>query len=299
MKLQLKNKFVFLFLMLYSVLASGQTMANEYSHKSYDSVVVFTLNDYSLEPDFNTGNEQGSVIITGSARLIGEDIAIFSQQIRKKESFGESQAMTPVYDIKIVYYKNGKAKEDVKISLFTNNLFASFAIPAQRQGDCMCKGNGGYCCTHGGISPGFKKYLFNLLKKYNLPVESEEYLFTGELISAKKQDTFYSIKAWGSEPFWTLEIHDSVATFQIIDESNVNYNLVQRISNMGFTNESIDTFLFGSETGDTMKLTLVNQQECVCGYDMSDGKSNSIAILFFNTKNIYLQYLGCASIFLR
>jgi uncharacterized membrane protein len=265
----------------------------------YDSVVVETRNDDSFEPDFSTAERKEKVTITGRARLTQKDIAAFSERLKNKVSYGESQAITPVYDVYILYFRKGKIKEEIKISLYTNNLFATFALPQQRQGDCMCNGNGGYCCSKGGISRDFKKFLVDILKKYHLPVDSDDAIFPAEDVSIEKPDTLLTIKAWGSEPFWTLEIHDSVAIFQIIDELNVTYKLVQRIPNMGFTNESIDTYLFRSETDDEMKLTLLHQSECACGFDMSDGESKTIAIIFFNTKNTYLQYLGCARIFLR
>ena len=109
-----------------------------------------------------------------------EDAIALNQWIRQKEAYGESQAMTPEYDLRWMYYKHGKVIETVQVSLWTNNLYASFPLKVQRQGECMCGGTGGYCCSKGGISMGFKKQLIALLEKYHLPVDREGILKFGE-----------------------------------------------------------------------------------------------------------------------
>ncbi len=175
----MKQIFLHIILLL-SATVYGQTNNSDYKYKNYDSIVVQTFNDYTHEVDFNTGERLGTIIITGQATIKSEDAKELNQIIRQKDSYGKSQAMTPVYDLKIMFYKNGKVKEDVQISLWTNNLFATFPLKVQRQGECMCSGNGGYCCTEGGISMSFKKYLLDLMEKYNLPVDKEEILNFGQ-----------------------------------------------------------------------------------------------------------------------
>jgi len=158
----------------------GQTTKNDYKYKNYDSIVVQTFDDYTHQVDLNSGEILDTIIITGQATIKTEDAKEFNRIIRQKDSYGQSQATTPVYDLKIMFYKNGNVKEEVQISLWTNNLFATFPLKVQRQGECMCGGNGGYCCTEGGISMSFKKYLLDLLEKYNLPNDREEILNFGQ-----------------------------------------------------------------------------------------------------------------------
>jgi len=175
----MKQMFLHIILLLCNTV-NGQTNKSDYQYKIYDSIVVQIFNDYTQEIDLNTGERLDTIVITGQATIISEDAKKLNRIIRQKDSYGESQAMTPVYDLKIMFYKNGKVKEDVQISLWTNNLFATFPLKVQRQGECMCSGNGGYCCTKGGISMSFKKYLLDLLEKYNLPVDKKEILNFGQ-----------------------------------------------------------------------------------------------------------------------
>ncbi|MCO5258534.1 MAG: hypothetical protein M9916_00120 [Crocinitomicaceae bacterium] len=158
----------------------GQGVKNDYRYKNYDSVVVQTLDDLTYEHDFKTGERLNTIIITGQATLTTEDAKEFNRIIRQKDSYGQSQASTPVYDLGIIFYKKGKVKEEILINLWTNDLFATFPLRVQRQGECMCSGNGGYCCSEGGISINFKKYLLDLLEKYNLPNDREEILNFGQ-----------------------------------------------------------------------------------------------------------------------
>lgn len=167
-------------ILLFSATVYGQTNKNDYKYKNYDSIVVQTFDDYTHQVDLISGERLDTIIITGQATIKTEDAKEFNQIIRQKDSYGQSQATTPVYDLKIMFYKNGKVKEEVLISLWTNNLFATFSLKVQRQGECMCSGNGGYCCTEGGISKSFKKYLLDLLEKYNLPADREEILNFGQ-----------------------------------------------------------------------------------------------------------------------
>jgi hypothetical protein len=167
-------------ILLLSATVFGQTTINDYKYKNYDSIVVQTFDDLTHQVDLISGKSLDTTIITGQATIKTEDAKEFNRRIRQKGSYGQSQATTPVYDLKIMFYKNGNVKEEVQISLWTNNLFATFPLKVQRQGECMCGGNGGYCCTEGGISMSFKKYLLDLLVKYDLPNDREEILNFGQ-----------------------------------------------------------------------------------------------------------------------
>jgi len=175
----MKQTFLHIILLL-SATVYGQTTKNEYKYKNYDSIVVQTLDDQTFGVDFETGDRLDTIIITGQATIKSEDAKKFNRIIRQKDSYGQSQATTPVHDLKIMYYKNGKVKEEVLISLWTNNLRATFPLKVQRQGGCLCSGKSGSCCTEGGISMNFKKYLLDLLEKYNLPNDREEILNFGQ-----------------------------------------------------------------------------------------------------------------------
>lgn len=140
------------------------------SFGKYDSVVVSNYyGDINEIEPIGIENKSPSI----SRTISSEDAKALNNALHKKESYGSSQAVTPIYDIEISYYRKGNKVDKVLISLWTNNLFASYPLKIQRQGDCLCKGNGGYCCSKGGISIDFKKYLILLLKKYTIPVEDD------------------------------------------------------------------------------------------------------------------------------
>jgi len=175
----MKQIFLYIILLL-SATVCGQTRNNDYKYKNYDSVVVQTLDDQTYGVDFKTGERLDTIIITGQVTIKTKDAKEFNRIIRQKDSYGQSQASTPVYDLKIMFYKKGKVKEEVLINLWTNNLRATFPLKVQRQGECFCSGKSGACCTEGGISMNFKKYLLDLLEKYHLPVDREEILNFGQ-----------------------------------------------------------------------------------------------------------------------
>lgn len=146
----------------------------------FDSVVVLTIDDSSLEPFPPGADRTDPVKITGRVKLTAKDVAELHDRLNDRRSYGQSQAVTPVYDVKVQYFKKDVAADEVSISLWTNNLFATFPLNVQRQGECLCEGENGHCCTKGGISMKFKKYLIGLLERNGLPVEKEEILDFGE-----------------------------------------------------------------------------------------------------------------------
>ena len=171
------KKIAFISILLYATTLFGQKSNRDYSYKNFDSIVVQTFYESGLLGEVDMGSVTK---ITGRAKLKSEDAKTLNQWMRQKEAFGQSQAMTPEYDLRWMYYKHGKVIDTVQVSLWTNNLYASFSLRVQRQGVCMCGGTGGYCCSEGGISSNFKKYLIALLEKYHLPVDRDEILNFGE-----------------------------------------------------------------------------------------------------------------------
>jgi len=148
----------------------SQQISRNLSFGKYDSLVVSNYFDDKNETLFD-GNANEFIYVTRS--ISSDDANELDKAIHKKTSYGSSQAMTPGYDFEIGYYKKGIKVESVLISLWTNNFFATYPLRIQRQGDCLCSRNGGYCCSNGGISLNFKKYLMQLFKKYGLPVEDD------------------------------------------------------------------------------------------------------------------------------
>ncbi len=161
---------VFLITTLFSTSAKCAVRLN-----GADSVIVSTITDHKFDPILPPGYEtkQGGIEVTGHSKLTTEDAKLLLDRIYERSSYGSAQAVTPVYDVQIIFYKKGSIKALVEICMYTNNLYASFPLKVQRQGECMCKGKGGYCCTKGGISSEFKHYLTQLLLKYKLPVDVE------------------------------------------------------------------------------------------------------------------------------
>lgn len=188
--------FYIIFFLIFCHNLSAQIDKTDYKFKEFDSIVIQTFNDYTFEVDFNTGKRLDTIIVTGNVIITREDAEELNKRLNQKDSYGQSQATTPVYDLKIKYYKKGEVKEEVKISLWTNNLIATFPLEVQRQGDCLCDGDGGYCCSKGGISFKFKKYLLGLLEKYNLPIDKEELLFFSqgeEAIYKSLKDSIFNV----------------------------------------------------------------------------------------------------------
>jgi hypothetical protein len=162
---------------LLAVTLYGQTNSIGYKYKNFDSIVVQTFYESNFPQEVHN---VGTTRITGTAKVKTEDAIALNQWMRQKEAYGQNQAMTPEYDLRWMYYKHGKVIETVQVSLWMNNLYASFSLRVQRQGVCMCGGTGGYCCSEGGISSNFKKYLIALLEKYHLPVDRDGILNFGE-----------------------------------------------------------------------------------------------------------------------
>lgn len=147
------------------IISNAQRTFFHFKCKKYDSLVVQTLYDGRFE---NTniegkGDRHDQLQVKTSKRLFTWDSDVFNKKLTNKSSYGNSQAMTPIYDLRFLYYRKGEIIDKVEISLETNNLSATFSLRVQHQGDCLCKGSGGYCCSQGGISDDFKRYIVELL----------------------------------------------------------------------------------------------------------------------------------------
>lgn len=164
------KQILYFIIFLYSTTSSGQTSRNDFKFKGYDSLVIQTFDDYTYEIEFGGGERPIVSVIKGQATMSSEDAKEFNRRIRRKESYGQTQEMPTVFDFKILYYKKGKVKEEVNVSLWTNYLYTSFPLRAQRPENCPCSGKRGCCCSECGISLEFKKYMLYLLKKYNSPI---------------------------------------------------------------------------------------------------------------------------------
>jgi len=162
------------FLISMNLLFSQRTFFH-FKCKKYDSLVVQTLNSDHINLPLPDGKENYNheVIIESSTRLFSQSADEFNKKLIEKTSYGSSQAMTPIYDVQFLYYRNGEIKDKVEIALSTNNLFSTFPLRVQRQGDCMCKGNGGYCCSEGGISEEFRKFIVQMLKDRGVEIYVE------------------------------------------------------------------------------------------------------------------------------
>jgi uncharacterized membrane protein len=125
-------------------------------------------------------------------------------------------------------------------------------------------------------------------------------MFFCSQISFAQTDSTYNIKAWGSEPFWTFEFKDTIATYNSNSghDSTKTYFLLENIYNVGFTNEYVDTYIFTSTKNESLMLILVKDNDCPCGYDMS-GNSNLSAYIYLTDNKRKAMLLGCAKIISR
>ncbi|MCB0794986.1 MAG: hypothetical protein KDB88_09635 [Flavobacteriales bacterium] len=140
----------------------------------YDSLVVRTVIDHRFEPPLPGRPIDDRFEVTRSVRLSPSDAREIDAWIRSKASYGSSQAVTPVPDVEVLYYWKGTIKEKVEMNLFTHNLYASFPLRQQRQGDCLCRGSSGHCCTAGGMNAEFTQHVVDLLVR--LGWNPEEFL---------------------------------------------------------------------------------------------------------------------------
>lgn len=152
------------------VLLARVAMAQDAAIPGYDSVVVQTVIDHRFDPNFQIGSRDPDITIVGRACLSSTEARDLQRRLRDPASYGATQAVTPVNELELLYYRRGRVKDHVHISLITHNLWATFPLRAQRQGDCLCKGGSGHCCTEGGIGPAFKEYLLGLFRGHGLEV---------------------------------------------------------------------------------------------------------------------------------
>lgn len=108
-------------------------------------------------------------------------------------------------------------------------------------------------------------------------------------------DTNFNISVWGTEPPWSIEFKGLQAMIQLSD-TMIACNLHDRRWTNGFTNESVDTYVFSDSNGELYTLILVKDPECHCGYDMGELEPDTKAYLIADYKKIAWTWLGCARI---
>jgi hypothetical protein len=109
--------------------------------------------------------------------------------------------------------------------------------------------------------------------------------------------THINIQIWGAEPGWELYFVDNQLTGYLPNgEDSCAFVLQDRVSNLGFTNESVDSYTFHGESGEKLFLMLVKEDECSCIYDMREGESNVRAYVMIELEEEKRMLLGCARI---
>jgi len=104
-----------------------------------------------------------------------------------------------------------------------------------------------------------------------------------------------NINAWGSEPYWKLELNEGRKELHIND-SIVSLVFIERIVNNGFTNEFVDTYRLKALSGEKVTLTLVKNEACPCIYDMGEKAHKISAYLLTDFEHRSSMWLGCASV---
>lgn len=286
----------FLFLVALTGIASGQ----KNSPGKYDSLVIETIRDTRL--DFNPEREgDGEILVTGRARLLPQEAAELHKRIFFKESYGASQAVTPVYDTRLIYYSKGKITHTVEISLLTNNLFASFPLEVQRQGDCLCEDKSGYCCSAGGISREFKNYLVTLIREHQLFVDDFVLEFgNGEEISTEEMQDLtspFDLYVVGSDPQWSIELNDSVARVLLPGETSYTvFRLKETVSNSADYTHRI--WILDGANNVRISVTLIGVPSCACNTVVSG--INIVydyhAVIEIRKQGETLSFQGCGSV---
>lgn len=112
-----------------------------------------------------------------------------------------------------------------------------------------------------------------------------------------RHETNFDIEIWGAEPGWELHFEEDQLTGTIPNGKDSSfYMLVERISNMGFMNTTVDSYIFQTEEGKELTLILVKEEECRCGYDMREGEADTRAYVLINVGGKKRMLLGCATI---
>lgn len=120
------------------------------------------------------------------------------------------------------------------------------------------------------------------------------------LVQTKKHTSLeehINIEIWGAEPGWKVTFLDNQLSGYLPNvKDSCSFLLQERISNMGFTNEYVDTYTFQAESGEQLVLILVKEDQCKCVYDMREGESNTRAYVLIEMGEEKRMLLGCARI---
>ena len=153
------------FLLTLSLCSNGQ-IKNPFLSLRFDKVIIFDYEPFGENPALV---EKGKIISTVKIKKqVSIDKAIIDKlntKLGAKESYGNNHADCFEPHLGIVYYLKNKIVGNIIICLDCNLLYSSIDIPALKQGKQEHDNNTYY--TLDGLSKSFRKFLNNLLKKFN------------------------------------------------------------------------------------------------------------------------------------
>ena len=87
------------------VLITGTAAAQDTAIRGYDSVVVTTVIDHRFDPVFPDGSCKEGRDVTGQACLSSTEARDLQRRLRDPASYGATQAVTPVNELELLYYR--------------------------------------------------------------------------------------------------------------------------------------------------------------------------------------------------
>lgn len=157
-----------LFIVFFSKDLSYAQTPNPFLALQADSIVIYDFEWRGITSEyFSIIDKEGRLASTvkKSTRLDPKESEKLSALLVRKTSYGQSTAACFEPHLGVVYFKTGKPVAHVTICVSCNRLESSVRIAAQEQGKM---GEGDIVSyTLKGMSKNFRKYLDNLLKKYN------------------------------------------------------------------------------------------------------------------------------------
>ena len=168
------------FFLSLSFLTKIQAQENNHFKKlKFDKVIFY---------DFLGIGNKGSTIIDSNGTyqqkvvkqvlLDKQTLATFNNKLVDKDSYGAGTASCFDPHCGLVYFLKGKVVAQITICIGCNRLYSTIDIPAKKQGKVE-EGNDTYYLKD-GMSRSFRKYLNQLLKKYNFSNQIEPGSFFDE-----------------------------------------------------------------------------------------------------------------------
>lgn len=145
----------------------------------FDKVIFydFVVNgDKALLIIDSDGNYQQKIV--KQVLLDKSTLMSFNNKLVDKASYGAGTASCFDPHCGLVYFLKGKVVAQITICIGCNRLYSTIDIPAKKQGK-VGKGNDAYYLKD-GMSKSFRKYLNQLLKKYNFSNQIEPGSFFDE-----------------------------------------------------------------------------------------------------------------------